>query len=391
MNEQSEIICAFESLRGEGKPAALVTVVAVAGSAYRRPGAKMLVAEDGRTWGGISGGCLERDVARRSRGVLASGRPLVCRYETTDDQDLLAAVATGCRGTVDLFIEPLSRQAPGPVPWLIQATRQRRVVTLATIVRSSAAGDISAVGTRLSLEKTDIAGARLDDASLRDACLNALSDPMARLPKLVRVSVDGMTTDVFVERLSPPQQLVVFGAGPDVVPVVSMAALLGWHVTVVGVRPATGLARRFAQADELLITPPDDPLAGVELTPRSAVVLMTHNYPRDIDILSRLPVAPCYLGILGPRIRTEQLFAEVGGGNPAWQAAHAPVGLDLGAETPAEIALSIVAEIQAVLRSTAAGFLRDRQGPIHRPPEGESAPVPRIELQRVWREVACPM
>ena len=432
MNEQSAIISAFESLRGEGKDAALATVVSVSGSAYRRPGARMLIAEDGRTWGGISGGCLERDVVRRSRGVLASGSSVICRYETTDDDDLAAGVATGCRGTVDLFIEPISGDAPGPIPWMIRAIRERRIVALATIVRTSAAVSGACPGARLALEDAGTVGGETGGSALRGFCRDALAEDGS---KLIQFRSGGVVIDVFIERLLPPQELVIFGAGLDVVPVVSIAKLMGWRVSVVGVRPATGLAKRFAHADGVHVTSPEDPVAGVEVTRESAVVLMTHNYPRDIAILAGLPVRPRYLGILGPRSRTEELFAELRSrfrvpqsaagamgnrtrlpveaaadsrehgqasplahgalsaklDNEQWESAFAPAGLDLGAETPEEIALAIVAEIQAVLRSTHAGFLRDRDGPIHMPQESEQARPNPLERERVWREVACPM
>jgi xanthine dehydrogenase accessory factor len=149
---------------------------------------------------------------------------------------------------------------------------------------------------------------------------------------------------------------------------------------VVAARPATGLRERFAQADEVLVTPSERPTEGVEISADAAVVLMTHNFPRDVRILAGLPGEPRYLGILGPRERTGQLLAEVsatggggGGGGGAvvrrWDV-RAPVGLDVGAESPAEIALAIVAEIQAVVRGASAGFLRDRPGPIHERAEG---------------------
>src|SRR5256885_16419512 len=101
MRELSEIVAAFEALCAEGRPAARATVVAVEGSAYRSPGARMLVAEDGRHWGGVSGGCLDRDVVRQGRGVIAAGKAVRARYETTDDEDLASGVATGCRGSVE--------------------------------------------------------------------------------------------------------------------------------------------------------------------------------------------------------------------------------------------------------------------------------------------------
>jgi xanthine/CO dehydrogenase XdhC/CoxF family maturation factor len=148
-----------------------------------------------------------------------------------------------------------------------------------------------------------------------------------------------------------------------VVPVVRMAKELGWHVTVVAARPATGLGERFALADRFLVTSSDEPLAGVCVEPDAAVVLMTHNFPRDVRILAGLEREPRYLGILGPRARTLQLLDEVGSIGH-WDVCG-PIGLDLGAESPEEIALAIVAEIQAVVRGAAAGFLRERAGPIH--------------------------
>jgi xanthine/CO dehydrogenase XdhC/CoxF family maturation factor len=183
--------------------------------------------------------------------------------------------------------------------------------------------------------------------------------------------------DVFVELIAPPQALVVFGGGPDVVPVVRIAKALGWHVSVVAGRPTTGLGERFAEADRLLVTSSEEPMAGVPLASDAAVVLMTHNYPRDVRILACLRCRPRYLGILGPRARTDELLAEV---QSVACDVYAPVGLDLGAESPEEIALAIVAEIQAVIRGAAAGFLRDRTGPIHARREGETVGLANDEV-----------
>ena len=181
MKELIEIVAAFESLCAAGKSAALATVIGVEGSAYRQPGARMLVADDGRTWGGVSGGCLERDVARRARGVIETGRALRCTYDTADDETTTPGAATGCGGIVKLFIQPVTPEQPGPIPIFRQVVRDRRPITLRTSI--------------------------------------------------------GDSGEVFVEHLKPPQSLVIFGAGADVVPVVAMSKLLGWHVTVVGPRP----------------------------------------------------------------------------------------------------------------------------------------------------------
>jgi xanthine dehydrogenase accessory factor len=380
MKELGEIVSAFELLCAQEKPAAFATVIAVSGSAYRRPGARMLIAEDGRTWGGVSGGCLERDVTRRARGVIASGRPVICCYDTADDEDLYTGVATGCRGTVELFIEPLSRQQPGPFPWLAQTLRDRVSVHLATVVKVF--GNVSA-----------LAGDRLDgsDPPTSDALAQLLGrrlkSPVAR-PHVARIEVGDGSVDFFFETLTPPQSLIVFGGGPDAVPLMTIAKTLGWHVTIVASRPATGAGERFAVADSLYVTSSADPTAGVSVGKDAAVVLMTHNFPRDVAILRGLQTRPRYLGILGPRRRTDELLTELPN-VPFLEDAYGPIGLDLGCETAEEIALSVVAEIQAVLRDAPAVSLRDRPGPIHQVPPSERGSTDRDQTNAL-RSFACP-
>lgn len=367
MKEAAEIVASFDALCAQDKAAALATVVAVEGSAYRRPGARMLIAEDGRAWGGVSGGCLERDVIRRARGVIASGEPLLCRYETTDDEELNAGVATGCRGTIDLLIEPLTRSAPGPLPWLARAINEREPIVLATIVEARPAS-IARKGFALAIESGNadpLFPAARDEVLLRTIQEAWLETDRTRT-HLERFQLKEGSLCVFYERLAPPPRLVIFGGGPDAAPVVRFARELGWHVTVVVSRPATGARERFAEAQAIAIAGADDPCADAGVDEESIVVIMTHNLSRDIRILQSLPARPRYLGILGPRSRTDKLIAEVGDRPIVSANVYAPIGLDLGAQTPHEIALAIVAEIQAVLRGAAAGFLRDRPGPIHR-------------------------
>jgi xanthine/CO dehydrogenase XdhC/CoxF family maturation factor len=337
MRELPEILAAFEALCAEGKPAALATVIAVEGSTYRSPGARMLVAEDGRYWGGVSGGCLDRDVILRARGVMAAGKAVRARYETTDDEDLASGVATGCRGTVAVFIEPISAEAPGPMKWVGRVIGERRSVAMATVLGGSCA--------RLVLDDAGNFEGDVSDGEMRgtmgDALMQVATGKPESLPvppgregpfaeanptgnvgaRVVRIG----GADVFVELLVPPQALVVFGGGPDVVPVVRIAKALGWHVTVVAGRPATGLGERFAEADRLLVTSSEEPMTEVGLSSDAAVVLMTHNFPRDVRILTGLRCQPKYLGILGPRARTDELLAEV---RSVARDVYAPVGLD---------------------------------------------------------------
>ena len=295
MKEPHLILKGFDTLVQERKPAALATVVRVIGSAYRRPGAKMLVAADGRTWGGVSGGCLEKDVIRRARNLIDTDRTALVRYDTTDEA---GEFLTGCHGVIDIFIQPVSENNPGPIATIRQTIIERRPVEL--------------------------------------------------------------VTEAFSELLLPPQSLVIFGGGPDTVPLVDMAKLLGWHVTVIR---SAGMGPSF-NADVLAISTTENPLGEIDIEPDAAVVVMTHNYLRDEILLPLLASRPLkYLGVLGPRRRTEALLNRIPG---AIERVYAPIGLDIGAQTPETIALSILAEIQAVLAGRPGPSIRDRDGPIYR-------------------------
>lgn len=355
MRELKQILEAFDALAAEGKAMALATVVAVSGSAYRRPGARMLVAADGRSWGGVSGGCLERDVSRRARNVVTMQTPVVCTYDTSDElRDALDELSTldaglapgatlGCRGVIDIFIEPVSARQPGPMPSLARCVREREPVLTGTVVRTSSGSDLRA-GERIEPDPPDEPG----------------STEVRRYD-----SPAGEWADVFVEMLRPPQSIVIFGGGSDVVPVVELARTLGWHVTVVAGRTSAGVRERFAGIDRLVLADSDPLAAGLALDPDAAVVLMTHDVRRDAAILRELVGRPLrYLGVLGPRSRTDELIANVAP-DPVRASLFYPVGLDIGADQPELIALAIVGEIQCVLSGRPGGLLRDRPGPVY--------------------------
>ncbi|MCP3104675.1 XdhC family protein [Myxococcus sp. K15C18031901] len=359
MKDLDAILRARERSRG---PWVLATVVAVSGSSYRKPGARMLMGEDGWLAGGVSGGCLEADIVRKAFFWTSSG-PRVLRYDSTgegaEDEGGLS-FALGCNGVVDVMLE---RCEPGPLDALAfadEARRQGRRAVVATVYQ----GPASALGTRLmirddGLEAGDASGA-LGDA-MREAAREALavghtwSGPCAG-------------ADVLVEVVEPPHSLVVFGSGFDVAPVVTQAAGLGWHVTVVADRPAPTLRRRFPLAHAVVSAKAGAAGDALSLSSRTLAVLMTHSLPQDRELLAALlPRRLRYLGVLGPRSRTERLLEGLAFTPTAAQleALHAPVGLDLGAEGAEEIALSIVAELQAVVADRAGGKLRDRRAPIH--------------------------
>jgi xanthine/CO dehydrogenase XdhC/CoxF family maturation factor len=373
MKDRIDIVRAHRLLASQGVASALATVVCVEGSSYRRAGARLLVAGDGRTWGGISGGCLERDVASKARGVIATGRGIVHRYDTTDDENLAAsappdpspAASTGCFGAVEIFIQPLTLEKPGPIPFIAAALERRESTRLVSVIHCK---DPALDGTTWTIDSKAATSSTPLPARLADALAALPAETPAtkshHAGSAVRHRVGEF--DLFVESIDPPQNLVIFGGGPDAVPLLMAAKAVGWRVVAIATRPAADAAERFAAADELLVTGSDDPAAGLSLDADTAVVMMTHNFDRDLRILAAMDRPVRYLGILGPRRRTERLLAaaKLPSGFDRTKLS-APIGLDLRAESPDEIALAVVAEILATVRGGTAQPLSLRDGPIH--------------------------
>lgn len=261
----------------------VVTVVRTQGSTYRRPGARAVIAESGRVTGAISGGCLERDLAERIRPWLDAMQPRLVKYDSTSADDLVFGLGLGCRGVLELLVEPFDAAHPPP---LLEFRWNGR-------------------------------------------------EPVEWTSKLP-------SGETFVEVIRPEVALAVFGGGPDVLPVVRLAQSVGWRADAFTTR---------------------DP---VDLSGYDAAVVMTHNFERDTDLLRHLLASRVmYVGLLGPRSRGDELLAEAG--HPRDARIFSPVGLDLGAETPEEIALSIIAEIQSVVAGRSGRPLRDLDVAIHEP------------------------
>jgi len=317
----------------------LATVVAVRGSAYRKPGARMLVMPNGGRIGSISGGCLEGEVAKKAAWLTSNGP--VLRTYTGDEFGL------GCNGSVDVVLERLNTpKAQRHMRFLAERYAAGEAGVIATVTSGRE------VGSRLYIADGRIWASDLESPGLlTEQAFEAAREKASRI-----------CSNASIEYLAAPLRLLVFGAGFDVAPVVSMAKQLGWRVTVATARPA-----QFPLADEVVLLAPDDLTHGVDLRPETAIVLMTHSYATDRELLQRLlPLKPRYLGLLGPRARTTQLLEEIGGDIDSGDL-HAPIGLDLGADTPEGIALSIVAEIQAEVAGRSAKMLRTRNEPIYAP------------------------
>jgi xanthine/CO dehydrogenase XdhC/CoxF family maturation factor len=375
VKELRQILEALDALAAEGRRGVLATIVEVTGSTYRRPGARMLIDGDGNATGLLSGGCLEGDLAERARAVLEDGRPRTVRYDMSTQEDLVWGLGLGCAGTVRVLLERVEGPADPFPAFLAGCAEARRCGAIATVF--GAGEDDSILGRHLWADADGSIHGSLGDASLGEAVTPDLREALAAArhdrPRWSdrRYDVEGRVSEVLLESLVPPPRVVLFGGGADAVPLTRMANGLGWHVTVVDHRPAFAVRDRFPQADAVVLAAPGDLEARLDLGTHSVAVVMTHKYLHDVELLRVLLRIPLrYLGLLGPKARAERLLSELAeqGVQPVEGLdgrIHGPVGLDIGAETPEEIALSAVAEIQAVLTGRRGGFLSERDGPLH--------------------------
>ena len=351
MNELQQISTGLLQLAELNEPAVLATVVRVEGSAYRRPGARMLVTPAGRRVGCVSGGCLERDV--RLRGArLPVGDATIVTYDSTADEETRWTLALGCNGRVDVLIEHLAPAEAATLARLFQtAIESNTPLHLATLLRSPHDSKL-AVSTRWTLREL---------ATLSFVWAEAASEELLNLhtARHVTLPTSHGEIDLLLERIDPPQPLVIFGGGWDAVPLLAAAKQLGWHVTIVDPRSAALTNPQFAGADRRVQSAGD-----VSISERTAAVIMHHDYDADRAALAALCDSPAgYVGVLGPHARTQRMMADLK--RQPTRSLHAPVGLDIGAETPGEIALSVIAEIVAWRSGHAGGRLCERGGAIH--------------------------
>lgn len=365
MKEINRILSVYEQIDHSQRKVALATVVNIEGSAYRRPGARMLVSDDGRWEGAISGGCLEGDALRKARQVMLDGKPMIVRYDTMDDEVNSLGVGLGCNGIIDVFIEPIDPANPvNPITVLQDFAQQRDRRVIATICQAPDHSAIQ-VGTRFVYREQTV--------NTIPSWLKADVELVMQVgkPLSTLIPVAGGLLEVFLERIDPGIELVIFGAGYDTIPLTRLATEIGWRVTVTEDCIAHLAPKRFPEATCLLYADAEAVTGKLAFTDQTAAVLMSHNYHYDQAVLTRLLATNVpYIGMLGPRKRYEKMQAEwkrTGHSfiSSSLSRVHSPIGLDLGAETPDEIALSILSEIKAFFSQRTGGFLTDRPGPIH--------------------------
>ena len=360
MKELQDIIAIWEQLQ-ESQTAALATLVKVVGSTYRRPGARMLIAPDTQV-GSLSGGCLESDVLERAQSVIENGCPVLVEYDTTADDDLIWGLGLGCQGVATVLIERPGDE-PNALSVIARCLSQRQPGALATVFQGE--GTNVKVGDRL-LWFPDGEVNQIQNTQLAQCVRQDLQAAMGKTSTVQTYRLTEGMAEVFLEVIEPPTALVIFGVGFDAVPLVRFAKELGWHVTVVDPKARPATVERFSAADCVVLGFSES--KQITFDEHTVAVIMTHNYLYDLELLPLLlPLSLTYLGILGPKQRTARLLAELQEGFHFNSAQHlySPVGLDIGADNPEEIALAIAAEIQAVLQKRPGGFLKERNGSIH--------------------------
>lgn len=368
MKEFRNIIKEYHKVDFEQKKAALATVVKVRGSSYRSPGARMLITNDGRWVGSISGGCLEGDALRKARQVMTSGEPRLVTYDTTEEGNL--GIGLGCNGVIDVLIEPIDHtRSDNPITRLEQFVNLENMTVMATVFRAEDQ-QRTKVADQLWLDHDKVIQGNVVDQALRAQIYqDMLSVRESRKPAIKLYDQDRV--EVFVEIIEPVIDLLIFGGGFDAKPVVEISKIMGWDVTVIDECIAHVAPVNFPSADKVMLCKRDHVSEKITVKPYSAAVLMSHSYEYDLQVLKRiLPMDLSYIGILGPKKRAEKMFLELEEEGihlspDDKHRIHSPVGLDIGAETPEEIALSIVTEIQAKFTNRSGGFLKYRNAPIH--------------------------
>lgn len=414
MRELHELLSRLRALERTDAPATLATIARVEGSSYRREGTRMLVEPDGRLTGVLTGGCLERDIVALAAETLAAGRARSLTYDLTADEEAIWGTGSGCAGKVTLLLEPLdAARREAAISWLETVLEARREVRIATLFRFESGGgeDGAQVGDRIAFSIDGVgistaprgrgselvaapappmrkapsgpAGAPPTAFSIHGAffempgteeTLRQLSDLPAGTARAVDFAppagaAEGVAS-VLLESVLPPIHLVLIGAERDAPALARLGLELGWALTVVDPRPSAAGAARFGAGVSYLGAGPRELLrSGVELSPRTALVLATHRYLDDLAFLTELadarraPVG--HLALLGPVRRRERLLADLARLDPELAATararlRSPAGLDLGGRAPEEVALAVVAEIQATCHGRGARPLTEK-------------------------------
>ncbi|HEX7417861.1 MAG TPA: XdhC family protein [Steroidobacteraceae bacterium] len=339
--------------RARGQALVLATLVEVAGSTYRKPGAQLLISARGEYAGLLSGGCLEGDILEHAARLQADGIARLVRYELRNQDDRLFGLGSGCEGAMSILLQRIGPLEDWqPFAYLDAAMRAHRPAAVAFVLESQAPGAVP--GMTVTADRAAGSGKPDDVLAAR---LAGLAHEAASMQRARWIEQQSPLLRVLALPLVLPPRLLLLGGGPDAVPVVELAASLGWKTTVVDHRPAYIGAQRFALAERVVLAQPQALHAQVTIADYAAAVVMSHHFDSDLAYLRALAASDMsYIGLLGPPARREKLLAELGAEVAGLRLRlRAPIGLDIGARTPEAIALAIVAEIHAVLEGREGG------------------------------------
>ncbi len=370
MKEIEAIVKMYDKIDFQQSQAALATVVRVEGSSYRRTGARMLIQDDGSWTGGIRGGCLEGDARRRAKKAIVQNKASIVTYDTTEDDAHQIGVGLGCNGIIDVLITPLKRgDENNPVELLRACTNDRKTNVLITITKINSSDSALQAGQMFLFESeekwrnTFLAGTILNDQILKDINI-ALNQKKSAIRQYADPEVKEI--QLFIEVLPPAVHLVLYGSNYDIYPMVNIGKELGWKVSVVAnIRQIN--KSLYQQAYQVIA----QKTAKASIDEHTALLLMAHDYKTDLNNLkAAIATNAPYIGLLGPRKRFDKMLKELEEeGNPLTeedlQKIYNPVGLDIGATTPEEIALSIAAEVKSHFAGKEGRSLRLKDGQIH--------------------------
>ena len=347
-----EVLTDVERWLAAGEPVALATVVSVSGSAPRAVGATLAVSQSGEISGSVSGGCVEPAVIEEGMRAIRTGRPALLQFGISEEQNV-EQIGLSCGGEIRVFVERLAGLEP-----LMQALRAEQPVVRATVIASD--GQAAPVGATLVAPEAGSRAGSLGDGALDTAAETLAAELLRRGASETRTLAlaTGESVEVFFSVFPAPQVLVIVGAGHISLPLTRMAKVLGYRVIVIDAREAFATRERLPEADELLVEWPDEALSRLPLTSATAVAVLTHDDKFDVPALGvALRSAASYVGAIGSRgtrqLRDTRLRA-AGLDDAQIARIHGPIGLDIGARSPEEIALAILAQIVAVQRGRVA-------------------------------------
>ncbi|MFC6764347.1 XdhC family protein [Natrinema soli] len=365
---ETDVLGAIHDACQSDRQAVLATIVRVEGSAYRRPGTKMLIDSDGDDVGSLTAGCLEDEVRSLATAVFKSGESRIERFDLSGDDDVWG-LGIGCNGVIDILLEPLTDTFEPALRAFEDGENGTVITVLDSETEAFTRGDRTYYHDDAG-EFHELVGTWPDDV------LNRLKDPALTLAtagnaETVTVDILGSAVTLFCNGIAAPPKLVVFGTGYDAAPVVELARLAGFRVTVVGFRGAGTASDQFPDANRVVSSSPAQIRDALELDERTYAVVMSHNFVDDRLALEELVQSPVpYIGLMGPHKRFEEMLEAFADEDRTFtetelSSIYTPIGLDIGGSAPYQIAMSIVSEVLAVYNDRSPDHLRNRDAALH--------------------------